>query len=293
MLTQLNRVIAYIEDHLTDDLSLEAISRYAGVSDYHFRKIFFYLSGMTLNEYVMNRKLTEANKELLDGKKVTDVAFKYGYSSLDGFTRAFKKWSGFLPSEVVKKQVCKSVPRFTFTISITGGTPMEVKLVEMPVFNFAGVSKRVPMQFEGVNEEIVKLAQSITEDQRAAMHALKNLDPKEIVNVSFDADEDFLKEEGDLTHLIGVLTTETSIPKILDKIPVEAGTWAVFPNEGPFPQTLQDAMARSYAEWLPSSDFELVKAPSFSFTKMDATKENYAYSEIWIRVAKANRKAQS
>ena len=52
MLKELNQVIDYIEDHLTDDLSLERISNYVGVSDYHFRTVFFHLSGMTLNEYV-------------------------------------------------------------------------------------------------------------------------------------------------------------------------------------------------------------------------------------------------
>src|SRR5690554_5465456 len=99
MLNKLNHVIDYIEEHLIDDeLSLEIISEYAGVSDYHFRKIFFYLSGLSLSEYIKNRKLSEASMYLLHGEKVTDVAFKYGYQSMDGFTRAFKKWCGLLPS---------------------------------------------------------------------------------------------------------------------------------------------------------------------------------------------------
>ena len=76
MLKELNQVIEYIEEHLTEDLSLESIAQYAGVSDYHFRTVFFHLSGMTLNEYVKNRKLSEANKDLINGEKVTDVAFK-------------------------------------------------------------------------------------------------------------------------------------------------------------------------------------------------------------------------
>ena len=41
MLKELNQVIDYIEEHLRDELSLERISEYAGVSDYHFRKVFF------------------------------------------------------------------------------------------------------------------------------------------------------------------------------------------------------------------------------------------------------------
>ncbi|WP_096273398.1 AraC family transcriptional regulator [Paucisalibacillus globulus] len=286
MLRELNQVMDYIEEHLTEDLSLEMISEYAGVSDYHFRKIFFYLSGMTLNEYIKNRKLSEANKELLQGETVTDVAFKYGYQSMDGFTRAFKKWSGFLPSDVGKSGVSKSFPKLSFTITVQGGVTMEFRIEKKPAFNLVGVSARVPIQFEGVNNEIVKLAQSITEQQREEMRSLQNIAPYEIVNASFEADANFLKEEGDLTHLIGVLTTEDQFSVQLDIVPVEAYTWAVFPNEGPFPSTLQETMAKTYSEWLPSSDYEVINAPTFSFTKMNEPKEGYAYSEIWLPVRK-------
>jgi AraC family transcriptional regulator len=286
LIKELNQVIDYIEENLTDDLSLEKIADYAGVSDYHLRTIFFYLSGLTLSEYIKNRKLSEANKDLLNGEKVTDVAFKYGYQSVDGFTRAFKKWNGFLPSEVLKMGISKTFPKLSFMITVKGGVSMEFRIVEKPAFNFVGVSKRVPIQFEGVNNEIVKIAQSITEEQRNEMRTLQNMEPYEIVNVSYDADANFLKEEGYLTHMIGVLTTENKVSDRLDIVPVEACTWAVFPNEGPFPSTLQETMAKTYAEWLPASDFELIQAPTFSFTKMDNEKKDYAYSEIWIPVRK-------
>ncbi|MEK5444136.1 AraC family transcriptional regulator [Fredinandcohnia sp. FSL W7-1320] len=286
MLKELNQVIDYIENRLTDDLSLERISEYAGVSDYHFRKIFFYLSGLTLSEYIKNRKLSEANKDLLHGDKVTDVAFKYGYQSVDGFTRAFKKWSGFLPSDVIKTGISKSFPKLSFVITVKGGTSMEFRIEDKPAFNLVGVSKRVPMQFEGVNNEIVKLAQSITDEQKEEMHSLQNIDPYEIVNASYHADANFIKEEGDLTHMIGVLTTENQVSDRLDIVPVEACTWAIFPNEGPFPSTLQETMAKTYSEWLPSSDYEVINVPSFSFTKMNKDKVGYAYSEVWIPVRK-------
>lgn len=286
MLNELNHVIDYIEEHLTDDLSLEIISEYAGVSDYHFRQIFFYLSGLTLSEYVKNRKLSEASMDLLHGEKVTDVAMKYGYQSMDGFTRAFKKWSGFLPSDVIKKGISKSFPKLSFIITVKGGINMEFRIEDKPAFNLVGVSNRVPIQFEGVNNEIVKLAQSITDEQKKEMHSLQNIKPYEIVNASYEADANFLKEEGDLTHLIGVLTTESQVSDLLEVVPVEAYTWAVFPNQGPFPSTLQDTMAKIYSEWLPSSDYEVINAPSFSFTKMDKNKINFAYSEVWIPVRK-------
>lgn len=286
MLKELNQVVDYIEDHLTEELTLEEISKYAGVSDYHFRKIFYYLSGLSLSEYIKNRKLSEANKDLLNKERVTDVAFKYGYESMDGFTRAFKSWSGFLPSEVLKTGVNKSFPKLSFFIDVKGGESMDYKIVEMPAFKFAGVSKRVPMQFEGVNHTIVELAQSITQEQKEMMHQLQNLEPCEIVNVSYEHEHDFMKDEGELTHLIGVVTTEENVSELLDVIDVPAYTWAVFPNQGPFPETLQETYAKTYSEWLPVSDYEVIQAPSFSFTRMNEEKENYAYSEVWMPVRK-------
>ena len=163
---------------------------------------------------------------------------------------------------------------------------MEFRIEDKPAFNLVGVSKRVPMQFEGINQEIVKLAERITVEQKEEMHSLQNMEPYEIVNASYDADADFLREEGELTHLIGILTTENNVSNLLEKVHVEACTWAVFPNEGLFPSTLQNTMARIYSEWLPSSNYEVINAPSFSFTKMDKNKKDYAYSEVWIPVRK-------
>lgn len=290
MLKKLNEAMDYIEKHLTDDFLFEKVSEYVGVSDYHFKKIFFCLTSMTLNEYIKNRRLSEANKELLDGEKVTDIAFKYGYQSLDGFTRAFKKWSGFLPSEVFKKKESKVFPQFNFTITVKGGNSMECKIIEKQAFNFVGVSKRVPMKFEGINDEIMKLAQSITPKQREEMHRLRNIEPYEIVNVSYESDTNFMKEEGELTHLIGVLTTEEEISEQLEKLSVDAYTWAVFPNEGPFPFTLQNTMGRIYSEWFLTSGYELANSLSFSFTSIDGQKKDYAYSEIWIPVMRKTNK---
>lgn len=286
VLKDLNHVIEYIEEHLTDDLSLEVISEYAGASVYHFRTVFFHLTGMTLSGYIKNRKLSEANKDLLRGQKVTEIAYKYGYQSLDGFTRAFKTWSGVLPSDAAKKKVRKSFPKLSFIITVTGGNSMECKIVEKSEFYLAGVSKRVPMQFEGVNSAIVELAMSITSEQRNEMHTLQNIEPYQVVNASYNADAGFVKEEGDLTHLIGVLTTNGSASELLEKVKVDPCTWAVFPNEGPFPDTLQNTTARIYTEWLPTSDYEVIDVPSFSFTKMDDHKKDYAYGEVWMPVRK-------
>ena len=70
MLKKLNDAMDYIEAHLEDEFLLEKISEHINVSDYHFRKIFFALTNMTLNEYVRRRRLTLAGHDLR-GSKLT------------------------------------------------------------------------------------------------------------------------------------------------------------------------------------------------------------------------------
>lgn len=157
---------------------------------------------------------------------------------------------------------------------------MDYKIIQKEAFRFVGVSKRVSLQFEGVNNEIVDLVNEITDEQWKELHQLQNMEPYEIVNISYDSDTDFLEEKGQLTHMIGVLTTYVDISDQFNQFSIPPLTWAVFPNEGPFPSTLQDTMASIYAKWLPTSDYELAYSLSFSFTKMDEHQDYYAYSEV-------------
>ncbi|WP_071393335.1 AraC family transcriptional regulator [Bacillus tuaregi] len=289
MLQEFNQLMDYIEVHLTEEISGKNISRIVGVSDYHFKRMFSYMAGMTLNEYIKNRRLSQANVELIHGAKVTDIAYKYGYQSIEGFSRAFREWSGFLPSEVAKNKIQKSFPKFTFFIDIRGGISMEFKVEKKEKFNIVGVSKRVPIQFEGVNNAILELAQTITEQQRKEMHQLADLYPQQVLNVSYDFDEGYLEEKGNLTHMIGFATTKDNPFDDLEQITIDESLWAIFPNQGPFPSTMQETTAKIYSEWLPSSDYELVNLPGISFTKHTGTYEN-VYSEIWVAVKEKGSK---
>jgi len=283
MLQEFNQLMDYIEKNLTKEISGKEISKIAGLSDYHFKRMFSYMAGMSLNEYIKNRRLSVANVELINGAKVTDVAYKYGYQSIEGFSRAFREWCGFLPSEVTKNKIQKSFPKFTFIIDIRGGISMEFKIEKKEKFNIVGVSKKVLMQFEGVNNAILELAQSITEQQRNEMHQLANLYPHQVLNVSYDFEDGYLEEKGYLTHMIGFATTIENPFDDLEQLCIGESLWAIFPNQGPFPVTLQETTAKIYSEWLPTSGYEITNLPSISFTKHDGTFENL-YSEIWVPI---------
>lgn len=283
MLANLNQAMDYIEEHLTEEVSFDELAKKTGISVYHFKRTFSFIAGMSLAEYIKKRRLAEANLALLAGEKVTDVAFKYGYQSIEGFSRAFRDWTGQAPSEVMKTQIQKTFPKFSFYIDIKGGQSMDVKLIEKPAFQIVGVSQKVPLQYQGENQAIMELAQRITPQQRAEMHTFDDVYPHQVVNASFDFQEGRTTEDGEMTHMIGFATLQENTYEDLEQLSVPAHTWAVFPNEGPFPQTLQETWARIFSEWLPSSGYQVVAAPEISFTQYQGPAEA-KYSEIWLAV---------
>ena len=115
-LQRLNRAMDYIEEHLADRISYDEIARIACCSTYHFRRMFPFLTGITLSEYIRRRRLTLAAFELqTTGAKVIDVALKYGYQSPEAFARAFKQLHGVMPVAARDPGVTlKAYPRMTF-----------------------------------------------------------------------------------------------------------------------------------------------------------------------------------
>jgi len=125
LLTQLNRAVDYIEAHIRDDLVLTDISKVTAYSPYHFGRLFYYIAGMPLSEYVRKRKLSLAAAELQNTNiKVVDLAMKYGYDNSDSFTRAFAKQHGVTPTAARRSGVFLKILLPLSKPGITSGITM-------------------------------------------------------------------------------------------------------------------------------------------------------------------------
>ncbi|CAM4516053.1 AraC family transcriptional regulator [Paenibacillus endophyticus] len=289
LLHQINDALNYMEERLTDEIDFKEAARHALCSEYHFKRMFSFLAGVSPSEYVRRRRLTLAAFDLIQSKeKVIDVAVKYGYGSPDSFARAFQAMHGAAPSEARSDSyLLKAYPRITFHLSIKGGIPLNYRIVEKEAFRIVGLKKRVAIVFEGVNPEIAAMWQSLDAETIGVWKNLSNVEPQGLISASIHFSEGRMEEKGELDHYIGAATTapatEAGTFAVLE---VPATTWAVFEAVGPFPETLQNVWGRIYSEWFMNASYEQAEGPEILWNESKDTSSPAYRSEIWIPVAK-------
>jgi AraC family transcriptional regulator len=286
MLAQLNKALSYIEENLTDRVDYQEAAKIACCSEYHFTRMFSFLAGITLSEYIRRRRLTLAALELShSGIKIIDVAMKYGYTSPDSFTRAFQSMHGITPSEArIHGQSLKAFPRMTFQLTIKGGSEMNYRIEDKEAFRIVGIKKRVPIVFQGVNPEIASMFEGLTPEMIDKIKGFSNVQPSGLISASTNFSEGRIEEKGELDHYIGAATTKDGDG--FAQLEVQASTWAVFTAVGPFPSALQEIWGRIYSEWFPSAEYELSEGPEMLWNEHKDVASPQFKSEIWIPIIK-------
>ncbi|MCI8898646.1 MAG: AraC family transcriptional regulator, partial [Lachnospiraceae bacterium] len=143
---RLNDAVGYIEEHLTEEIDYERLGKIACCSSYHFQRMFTYMAGVPLSEYIRRRRMSLAAVDLQStGIKIIDVAGKYGYNSPTAFNRAFQSVHGIAPSAVKNEGVSvKSFPPVSFKIIVKGVEEMNYRIETKAAFRIVGVS--VPLE---------------------------------------------------------------------------------------------------------------------------------------------------
>ena len=214
---QLNLAMKYIEENLEEAIDFQKAAQIACCSEYHFRRMFSFLSGMSLGEYVRRRRLAQSALEISrSSKKIIDIALNYGYDSPDSFARAFQALHGVTPKEARKKGTpLKAIPPMTFQLTIQGGNEMDYRIVEKDRFYIVGLKKRVSLQYNGVNPEIASMWASLTEDDITELKRISNTEPRGFISATLNFTE--VREEGtEIDHYIGVAADSTRIREMAD-----------------------------------------------------------------------------
>lgn len=145
---QLQDAVDFIEQNITKDLKCSEIAKQACMSAFHFQRLFSILCGYTVGEYIRNRRLSLAAKEIqLSKKNIIDIAFQYGYDTPEGFTRAFHRYFGITPSAArERKSVLPNFEKLSVQKTLLGGM---VEMDDMSRYGKRGyyVKENAPIYF--------------------------------------------------------------------------------------------------------------------------------------------------
>lgn len=272
--------LAYIEEHLKDEIHIDDVAKIAYVSSFYFQKAFRILCNMSVTEYIRYRRLSLAGSEVLaTDKKIIDIAMEYGYDSPDSFTKAFTRFHGVTPTIARKEQVSiKSFAPLQIQVTLKGGSTMDYKIIEKEAFTVFG--KVTIIKNETAFSTIPHFWNTRTQEEIRICCGKYGVCIEENDNGSFKymIADDYQDKD--------------SIPYGFEKRAIPKLTWAVFSCVGALPKALQDVNTRIFSEWLPNNDMYEIAA-DYNIEMYSPYKDypnglqdkNY-YSEIWIPVKK-------
>ena len=278
----MQKAIDYMEERLTEEISMEAVAAQSFSSSYHFQRVFTILCGFSVGEYLRNRRLSLAGTELATtDQKVIDIALKYGYDSPDSFARAFTRFHGITPSQARREgALLKSFAPLKIRFSLEGGYLMDYRIETKEAFTVLGRSK--VFLYEGAKDQVPAFWNE---------HFTAGFGGTVCGTYGICIDEDM---GGD--HFEYLIADPCDPAKeapegfVVKNIP--AFTWAVFPCRGPMPGSLQDANTAIYTEWLPAlGEYEFAAGYCAEYydnptNSPKGTGDETYYCEIWIPIRK-------
>lgn len=279
-INRLNKTIAYLEEHLTDEIDYEQLAQIACCSSYHFQRMFAYMADVPLSEYIRRRRMSRAAVDLQEeNAKIIDIALQYGYSSPTAFNRAFQSVHGIAPSLIRDSGVqIKSFPPISFAITIKGVEELNYRIEKKDSFRIVGVSqplhKEIEKNFEIVPQMWEKATMGGTTQRLCQM---MDSEPKGILGVCVCGQSD------DWRYYIAAVSTQPAEDG-LEEYHVPAFTWAIFTGSGQCPKAIQELEQRIVTEWLPTSGYEYDNGPDIELY-LNADPLN-AQFEVWIPVVK-------
>lgn len=281
-LQQLNQALEYIEENLDGEISYDKAAQIACCSTHHFQRMFSYIAGIPLSEYIRHRRMSAAAFDLQsENVKVAEIAAKYGYQSPTAFNRAFQSIHGVPPSAVWRqKPFLTTYPRLRLQISVTGEEEMKYRIEAKGPIRIIGV--KTPLQtdieknFQTVPDFWQKTKGSAAFPQ---ILALMNQEPQGILGVTtFQGPDDFY-------HYIGV-ASEMPVPDNMELCQIPEQMWAIFQCVGPARTACQNAYRRFYTEWLPVADYVYSGGMDIEVYPIgDPNSPTYRF-ELWLSVAK-------
>lgn len=282
--TNMDNVIEYIESNLNDTIDYCIIAKKACCSIYHFQRVFSYIFGIPLAEYIRCRRMTLAAFELHQSDiKVVDLAVKYGYDSQSSFSRAFQAFHGCSPSETrTGSKMTKAFPRASFNINLNIGQNISYRIEKTISSVWFGKSIKIDAS-EADSEKIFKKAFEFgNEIMRDGTHErIIQYAGMEKGSLLASIRYEF-QEDGSHRFMYGAELYSQDMDEEYESLNIPDTIWAVFKYPYVvYPETTLLLYHQIYSEWFPTSGYVHTEGACMEKCYND-------YIEVWLPITKAN-----
>ncbi len=264
-ISQINRAIDVIEKNLRSSLSLKNIAKEAGLSKWHFQKVFRGITGDTVKEYILKRRLSLAAKALLDSdKKVLDVAIDLGFESHEVFTRAFKRVFEITPTEFRNSRTAQSPIPHKPKITIEYINHLYEKITMQPTIKYLNETTAIGMaiQFKSIlnsDSDNLTVVPALWQEFKIRLKEIPNgLQAQRVAVLNCGDKEGF---DNKVDYLAGILIKNIGeLPTGFEQRIIPPGEYAEFTHRGPM-KNIEHTMNYIYGSWLPKSGRERADGP--------------------------------
>lgn len=214
--------VEYIEEHIKENITTEEVANQIGYSLYHFSRVFSLCKGISVMEYIRNRRLSLAATQLFQGRKIIDIALDYGFETPSGFAKSFRNAFGYSPTQFIKRMAGYAETKTTLDI---GGYIMNPVIVKRPEFKVAGYGIKTNVTGNTYTKDVASFWSNYNgENLESKMYNILN--PKKHGEVGLCVP---LSEDGNAIYLLGVIVEDFSkVEEDMLTVVVPEAEYAVF-----------------------------------------------------------------
>jgi len=236
------KVVLYIEENYSSNLTLEKLSKIASFSKYHFHRIFKSIVGENLKDYIIRVRLQSTTLKFKTNQKITQIAMGSGYETSASFTRAFKKHFNMTPREFTKYS---KVKKGTNNLS--------------PKFIYSDEEKVFYVRKIGEYSKSCREAWQVLLD----FISTNNIEKEKVIKIGIVHDDPYVTPVSELRcDACAILNNQEIEPfgEVLTKS-ISSGNHAVFLHIGPYEEI--HGVYDSIGDWIVENKIELRDSPMF------------------------------
>ncbi|WP_439741750.1 AraC family transcriptional regulator [Bacillus pseudomycoides] len=259
--------IEFIEGNLQDRLNVVEVSSQSCFSPFHFQRLFQAITGFSVQEYIRNRRLSEAAISLRETRKnILEIAIDFQYNSQEAFTRAFVNYFGMTPAKYRKSEIALHLQAkmnfFDYKKEMKGDLIMnKPNIVQLSKRDIIGFEYKTNLNNEKYFEEIPKFYFDFGSNE----YYLR-IPEKIAPNMSYGIACNF-HDDGNFSFIIGeeVQGSATELDNGFVNFEIPEGKYAEFKVNGST-DLVQNTRRYIYGTWLPNSNYERREGPDFEIT---------------------------